>query len=242
MCLPSQKSANSLVRCLKGAARRSGELVLVPIPVAEMSRQWVSKMSDSASEFLVEQIRSGSESAWQDLIDRFEGRLSAFVRARLRDSHSVDDVVQETFMGFLRSLPFFDTSRDLESYLFTIAAHKLRDHLRKEGRHPLGLLDDLSSSDGRRDPSGRVRGASSLLASAERLQGEEQRLAAALKAIIEEWQSEGDFTRLKCIELLFVVGWPNKKVADYLGFTEQQVANYKFQIIERLARKTSQSS
>lgn len=196
-------------------------------------------MSNCTAEWLVRQIRKGDEQAWQQLITQYEGRLSAFVRARLRDAHTVDDVVQETFMGFLRSLPHFDESRDLESYLFTIAAHKIRDHLRKQGRHPLSLLDDLEQSGSALEPRAGIRGPSSLIASAERVQGEEERLCRALRAILDQWREQGDFRRIKCIELLLVAGWANRDVAEFLGLTEQQVANYKFQVIERLARRAA---
>lgn len=197
-------------------------------------------MPDAASAWLVERIRTGAESAWEELIERYEGRLSAFVRARLRDPHTVDDVVQETFLGFLRSLPHFDSTRDLENYLFTIAAHKIRDHLRKEGRHPLSLLTDIQPEDSSQEPKAGIRGPSSMLASAERLQGEEQRLREALSGLLEQWRAAGDFQRIKCIELLFVCGWANRDVAASLDLSEQQVANYKFQVVERLANRLRQ--
>ena len=82
---------------------------------------------------LVRQVRTGDASAWRQLIERFEGRLLAFVDSRLRDRAASEDVVQETFIGFLTSLPHYDEKRDMEAYLFSIAAHKLTDHLRKQG-------------------------------------------------------------------------------------------------------------
>jgi RNA polymerase sigma-70 factor (ECF subfamily) len=200
-------------------------------------------MAESTA-WLVQQIRSGSPTAWEELIEAYEGRLAAFVRARINDPHAVEDVVQETFLGFLRSLPHFDDTRNLESYLFTIAAHKIRDHLRRQGRHPLALLGDRekgsssSVSSGASEPVGTIRGASSLLASAERIRGEEERLTCALQLLLDEWRAAGDYRRVKCIELLLVVGWPNRDVAQYLTLTEQQVANYKFQVVERLARRS----
>ncbi|HKM56625.1 MAG TPA: RNA polymerase sigma factor, partial [Isosphaeraceae bacterium] len=80
---------------------------------------------------LVRQVRTGNAEAWRQLIERFEGRLLAFVDSRLRDRAASEDVVQETFIGFLTSLPHYDEKRDMEAYLFSIAAHKLTDHLRK---------------------------------------------------------------------------------------------------------------
>jgi RNA polymerase sigma-70 factor (ECF subfamily) len=198
-------------------------------------------MSDWAAEWLVGRIRAGDASAWQNLIDAYEGRLSAFVRMRIADRDLVDDIVQETFLGFLRSLPHYDSSRDLESYLFTIAAHKIRDQLRRGGRHPLNLLGDMSESSSPYEPAAHVRGPSSLLASQERLSGEEARLVELLSAMIREWRDKEDYRRIKCIELLLVAGWSNQDVAKELDLTEQQVANYKFQVIERLTKNARPS-
>src|SRR5437879_1779165 len=99
-------------------------------------------MSSESDRLLIQQIRRGDGGAWEDLISRYEGRLLAFVERRLRDRATSEDVVQETFIGFLNSLPNFDERRELQTYLFTIASHKLTDHLRKTGRHPLKSLSE----------------------------------------------------------------------------------------------------
>src|SRR4051794_15815215 len=94
-------------------------------------------MPSESDRLLIQQIRQGDTHAWGDLIARYEGRLLAFVERRLRDRAASEDVVQETFVGFVNSLPNFDDRRELQTYLFTIAAHKLTDHLRRQGRHPV---------------------------------------------------------------------------------------------------------
>src|SRR5436853_6164215 len=99
-------------------------------------------MSSETDRLLIQQIRQGDSSAWETLIARYEGRLLAFVDRRLRDRAASEDVVQETFVGFLNSLPNFDEQRELQTYLFTIASHKLTDHLRRVGRHPLKVSSD----------------------------------------------------------------------------------------------------
>src|SRR3954462_15693679 len=102
-------------------------------------------MPSESDQLLVQQIRRGDTLAWNQLIERYEGRLLAFVDRRLHDRAASEDVVQETFMGFLHSLPNFDDRRELQTYLFTIASYKLTDHLRRHGRHP---LQHISSSPG----------------------------------------------------------------------------------------------
>src|SRR6516225_11636630 len=103
-------------------------------------------MSSEGDRLLVRQIRQGDSRAWDGLIARYEGRLLAFAERRLRDRAASEDVVQEAFVGFLNSLPNFDENRELQTYLFTIASHKLTDHLRKVGRHPMKHLSDRSNS------------------------------------------------------------------------------------------------
>src|SRR5246127_1228892 len=101
-------------------------------------------MTSEGDRLLIKQIRRGEPRAWENLIARYEGRLLAFGERRLHDRATREDVVQETFIGFLNSLPHFDDRRELQTYLFTIASHKITDHLRRTGRHPLHPASDSS--------------------------------------------------------------------------------------------------
>ena len=143
-------------------------------------------------------------------------------------------MVQETFLGFLISLPNYDDATPLESFLFSIAAHKLTDVLRRNGRRPELPLFREDSDGGVREPAGSDRAASSLFRSRERQATEEAILAEALQTLIAAWWERGEFERLKCIELLFVLGWKNKDAAEHLGITEQDVANHKHFVVAKL--------
>lgn len=183
---------------------------------------------------MVDSIRAGDTNAWQQVIDRYEGRLLAFVASRLVDRSHAEDIVQETFVGFLNSLPNFDCQRPLESYLFSIAAYKLTDHLRREGRrHTIVFHSGEDSSNGAQRVPAPFRAVSSLAQSVERRDTEEIALVDALKEQIAKWQSRSDWQKLKCIELLFVSGTSNKESAELLGISEQQVANYKSDFVLR---------
>jgi RNA polymerase sigma-70 factor (ECF subfamily) len=184
---------------------------------------------------LVTRIRQGDAEVWNDLIARFEGRLLAFVESRLENRSAAEDIVQETFIGFLTSLPNYDPSRSLESYLFSIAAHKLTDHLRREGRRPtIPLAAASSGGDSQWDLPSPQRGPSSLLRSGERRKLEEQALVTAVAEQFDRWRRRGEWEKLKCLELLVVRGWANKDAASELGISEQAVANTKFDFIARL--------
>ncbi len=190
--------------------------------------------TSNADQLLVARIRAGETPAWDEFISRFEGRLLAFVESRIGNRSTSEDVVQEAFIGFVVSLPNYDAARPLESYLFSIAAHKLTDHMRREGRRPAISLNAETSNTGSWEVPGSARHASSIHRSQERRRMEDQALTACLEELVEHWRNKGDWTKLKCIELLFVGGWANKDTAEFLEITEQQVANFKFDFIARL--------
>jgi len=187
-----------------------------------------------ADSLLVDRIRRGEAQAWDDLISRYEGRLLAFVESRLGRRGPSEDIVQESFLGFLNSLPNYDGRRPLESYLFSICAYKLTDHLRREGRRPAVPLSSASDTSGDWQVSDSARQASSIARSGERKDLEVKAICEALGEQIDRWREKGEWTKLMCAELLFVRGWANKDVAEHLNVTEQQVANYKFDFIARL--------
>ena len=190
-------------------------------------------MSSESDRLLIQEIRSGKQEAWATLMNRFRGRLFAFAYRRLQDRTTSEDVVQDTFLGFLRSLPNFDENRSLESYLFSIASNQIINHHRKNGRsplygadtHPEGLSEQVASD----------RTVSSHARSDERRQIEENALAENLRQLIRHWKEKGDWTRLKVMELLWVKGVPNREVAQLLALSEQQVANFRFAATRKLA-------
>src|SRR5713226_4572663 len=141
-------------------------------------------MTSETDRLLIQQIRHGDPGAWENLIARYEGRLIAFVERRLHDRATSEDVVQETFIGFLNSLPHFDDRRELQTYLFTIASHKLTDHLRRSGRHPLHVAAD-SSGDILQQQFDNHPAASSMARSHERRALESEAIVRCLGAMIQ---------------------------------------------------------
>src|SRR4051812_12223844 len=192
-------------------------------------------MPSDSDRLLIQQIRTGDPRAWEQLIARYEGRLLAFAERRLRDRAASEDVVQEAFVGFLNSLPNFDEKRELQTYLFTITAHKITDQLRRMGRRPVQTGSEATAEAlNNQVDSGQPR-ASSLARSAERTELEGEAIARGLGQMVRQWQQKGDYLRLRVLELLLVKGWANRDVAKFLGIGEQQVANYRFAALRKLA-------
>ena len=188
-----------------------------------------------ADQFLIEQIRSGDQSAWRELIERYSGRLLAFARARTSELSDAEDLVQETLVGFVQSLTRFDASRSLETYLFTILRYKLYDHLRQR---KLTVMNEPEDGDDWWDriapeaedtPSGHA-------VRAEATRQQERLLAEVLKELINDLRDRSAFEDLQVIELLFFAGRRNLDVAELLDMDQKAVAGVKFRAIQKLQK------
>lgn len=87
----------------------------------------------------------GDESAFRELVNRYKNSLYIFLRRFLNSQDQIEDVFQETFLQLYNSKNTFDTSRPLRPWLFTIAANKAKDALRKRQRTsaiPIGTITD----------------------------------------------------------------------------------------------------
>ena len=92
---------------------------------------------------LLARYEAGEEAAFRELVNRYKNGLYAFLKQFLNRRDLVEDVFQETFLQLFTSRESFDTSRPLRPWLFTIAANKAKDALRKQQRTaavPIGTI------------------------------------------------------------------------------------------------------
>jgi RNA polymerase sigma-70 factor (ECF subfamily) len=107
-----------------------------------MMKRGVKKLTDAQ---LLERYGQGDEAAFRELVSRYKNSLYAFLKQFLNRQDLVEDVFQETFLQLFTSRESFDPSRPLRPWLFTIAANKAKDALRKAQRTatiPIGTLSD----------------------------------------------------------------------------------------------------
>jgi len=186
---------------------------------------------------LIQEIRSGGDDAWMRFVDRFGGRLQAFVRKKIRDPATVEDIVQETFIGFINSLPNFDESRPIDSFLFTICRYRIIDHFKKTGRRP--DMSSLTTNDSQQqiELPDAIRGASTIYRSGERRRAEEDALLKILQQEVALLIENEAWIKLACLELLFVSTTPNKEIAELLQLSQPQVASFKHEFIDKIKRQ-----
>jgi RNA polymerase sigma-70 factor, ECF subfamily len=90
----------------------------------------------------------GQTSGFELLVRRYAQELHQFAQRLTGDSMTAEDVVQETFLQVHHSAASFDPKRRFKPWLFTIAANKARDQLRRRMRRKEVPFEAQLNNDG----------------------------------------------------------------------------------------------
>ncbi len=199
-------------------------------------------------QYYLDRIRQGDGQVWSDFVSRYQGRLLRFARAKLPQRADAEDVVQETFIAFLRSVGRYRGECDLETYLFSLLRRKIIDSYRSAGARRVCLIQD--ACDGQADEGASdlldvvespVQTASWYARADEQYDQQKVALAEALSELIDGMKKALKFRDLQVIELLFYCQLPNKEVARIMKLDEKAVALIKHrnlkQVRENVARQ-----
>lgn len=107
-----------------------------------------------SDERLIQLYCAGDRAAFTHLVSRYKQELFAFLFRFLGSRAAAEDVFQDTFLQIHLRAERFETDRQLKPWLFTIAANKARDYLRRNKRHPNVSLDAPTPQGGGSNGSG----------------------------------------------------------------------------------------
>jgi RNA polymerase sigma-70 factor, ECF subfamily len=83
--------------------------------------------------------RKGRESAFRELIRRYERPVFSVIYRMVRDRELAEDLAQDTFIKVLNALDRYDPKYKLTSWIFKIAHNTTLDQLRKKEPETLSL-------------------------------------------------------------------------------------------------------
>jgi RNA polymerase sigma-70 factor, ECF subfamily len=110
-----------------------------------------------SDEELFEQYRQGDRGALRALIERHQANLMRFLTRLVGEGAGAEDVFQDAFLQVHLSADTFDATRRFRPWLYTIAANKARDYLRRKGRRrTLELSAPVEGGDGEDSPGSYV--------------------------------------------------------------------------------------
>jgi RNA polymerase sigma factor (sigma-70 family) len=195
---------------------------------------------NEADRYLLEQIRGGSADGWSQFVSRYQGRLLAFARSRVRRAADVEDLVQDTLISFLKALSHFREEAGLESYLFSILRRKIIDSHRGR-KASVCLLQDILAGQVQDDGAQAAATLSAPDPTAswyarrdEDRQRQKNALVAALRHVIDHFKESQNFRDLQIIELIYYCQLRNRDIAETAGVPESHVAQIKFRTLTRI--------
>ncbi|MBI2570211.1 MAG: sigma-70 family RNA polymerase sigma factor [Candidatus Schekmanbacteria bacterium] len=112
-------------------------------------------MNDADDRALVLGYKRGNTAAFEALMNRYQRPLLGYVAGMVGDRALAEDLVQETFMRFIRGLDDYREKDRFRAYIFTVARNVAIDHLRRKHEQPTEL-DCAVREDSGKDPDCRA--------------------------------------------------------------------------------------
>lgn len=91
---------------------------------------------------LVERTLAGDQSAFEELVERYQSRLFALARQYTRNAVDVEDIVQDAFLKAFSKLHTFDHRASFYTWIYRIATNTILDGLKRRGRSPIQSVED----------------------------------------------------------------------------------------------------
>ncbi|MGH9476986.1 MAG: RNA polymerase sigma factor [Terriglobales bacterium] len=93
---------------------------------------------------LLRRCQQREAGAFEELVRRFQPRVSSVVRGILRRSNDCDDVAQQVFTKVYFALDRFNFQSAVSTWIYKIAVNECYDYLRKQKVRRATILADLS--------------------------------------------------------------------------------------------------
>ena len=162
----------------------------------------------------------GRESAYRELIRRYQRPVFSLVYRMVRDRELAEDLTQETFIKVLNAIDSYRPEYKFSSWIFKIANNASIDHLRRRGLNTLSL-----------DGSPHAESADAIEATTLQIgDGAENQLDEVASRELGQ-QIEGAINQLRpeyrsCIILRHIDGRPYEEIAELLDLPLGTVKTY----------------
>jgi RNA polymerase sigma-70 factor (ECF subfamily) len=169
----------------------------------------------SEDERLVQRFQSGSEDAFDELVERYRRRVYSLA-CRLVGPREADDLAQEVFIAAYKALPGFRKQSTFSTWIYRITVHICSHHLRRRKIDTSELEEYHADGDREHDPErcalqGELR---------DRVHGAIDRLPYKLRLVV----ALRDLHGLSYEEIAGVVGCPIGTVRSRLHYATQRLA------------------
>jgi RNA polymerase sigma-70 factor (ECF subfamily) len=99
---------------------------------------------------LVHRAQSGDESAFQEIVEKYQSKVFSIIHGIVRQRNDVEDIAQQVFSKVYFSIRNFDFRSSLITWIYKITVNECFDYLRKKKVRKLVYESDLSEDEVRR--------------------------------------------------------------------------------------------
>ena len=99
-------------------------------------------------------VRDDDATAFEELVQRYQGRVQSVLRNLIGDQDLADDLAQETFLRVYRARKSYEPGAKFATWLFTIANNVALNALRNRARRPEVQFGNAYSTSRRSDGDG----------------------------------------------------------------------------------------
>jgi RNA polymerase sigma-70 factor (ECF subfamily) len=92
-------------------------------------------------EDIAKKICNGDKEAFGYLVDRYEAKLTRYIRKFTQEKENVTDLLQTIFTKAYTHINSFDQSRSFNSWIYRIAHNESVNHLKKNGNSMVSFID-----------------------------------------------------------------------------------------------------
>jgi RNA polymerase sigma factor (sigma-70 family) len=202
----------------------------------------------AADQHLLSLIRGGDADGWSQFIDRFQKRLIAFAYRQVDQHATAEDLVQETFVSFLKTIDRFREDCELETFLFQILRRRIVDQYRVRGKlREIPACSYHRSESERRNEDPLTSAVSpddeagDCVRDQESIDEDYRGLYEAIRIVAGRLRQQRKFRDLKIAEGIFYAGMPNRDLAMLLDCDPNEIAVVKHRLLSKLAQATRQA-
>jgi RNA polymerase sigma-70 factor (ECF subfamily) len=177
----------------------------------------MSGADPATDEALVARALEGDEDAFVALVDRYQRSLLRLARNYVRDVTLAEDVVQDTWIGFLRGIEKFEGRAAFRTWLHRVLVNRAKSRASKEARYIfLDPQDETSPIADRFEPSGFWRAPPREW----NLTPERLLLSDEIRAVVESALEALPPAQRAVVELRDLEGLEASEVCNVLGISE----------------------
>lgn len=82
-----------------------------------------------------------------ELWQRLGADLAQFIRRRVHDAHTADDLLQETFLRIHRRLDSLENAERVAAWVYQVARNVVADHFRRQSSVLLSIADEVAAEE-----------------------------------------------------------------------------------------------